>query len=120
MEFFHVHLNAHDVRASTRFYENYFEFCRISPEGNQVLLRNASRFVLVLGQSAPGEDPALPSWFHIGFRGEIEAARALYLRMQADGVAFAEPWTELGSGAATFYCLDPSGHQVEVRVAPKT
>ena len=120
MEFFHVHLNARDVRASAAFYEKYFEFRRISPEGNQVLLRNESGFVLVLGQSPPGEDPTLPSWFHVGFRGEShEATRALYLRMQADGVAFAEPWTEYGSGPVTFYCLDPSGHQVEVRFTPK-
>jgi catechol 2,3-dioxygenase-like lactoylglutathione lyase family enzyme len=62
------------------------------------------------------EAHAVPQWFHLGFHGATAGdVRALFLRMQKDGVDIAEPWTEFESGTVQFHWFDPSGYRIEVR-----
>jgi catechol 2,3-dioxygenase-like lactoylglutathione lyase family enzyme len=116
MDLYHLHINARDVSASRRFYETYFGFRRHFPDAPELFLKNDRGFLLAIGQLAAGEARAFPEWFHIGFQGESAAAvRALFTRMQGDGVPFAEPWSEISSGTVKFHCFDPNGYRIEVR-----
>ena len=116
MDLYHIHLSVRDVAASRSFYETYFGFCRHFPEASDVFLKNDRGFLLALAPLATGESGSLPEWFHLGFHAATAAdVRALFLRMQEDRVAIAEPWTEFESGTVKFHCFDPSGYRIEVR-----
>jgi len=120
MHLYHLHLNARDVAASRAFYEKYFGFRHHFPAAPELFLKNDHGFLLALGSLAAGEEISFPAWFHLGFQGESAGeVRALFERMQGEGVSLAEPWTESPSGAVKFHCVDPSGYRIEVRWDPE-
>jgi catechol 2,3-dioxygenase-like lactoylglutathione lyase family enzyme len=120
MNLYHLHLDTRDLATSRAFYETYFGFRRHFPDAPELFLKNDAGFLLALGQLAESETLSLPEWFHVGFQGESAAAvRALFERMERDGVRLAEPWTEFPSGTVKFHCFDPSGYRLEVRWDPE-
>jgi catechol 2,3-dioxygenase-like lactoylglutathione lyase family enzyme len=118
VHFNHLGLPVRDYRRSLRFYTAYFGFdpatAQQYPDGT-VIVRNADGFDLAL--YPVGDVGALPAFLHAGFRAADAAeVRALLARLDADGVTIAERDDE--DEYASFKCLDPDGHRVEVYWEP--
>lgn len=118
MHFNHLGLPVLDYQRSLRFYTDYFGFdpatAQEYPDGT-VIVRNADGFDLAL--HPVGDVEALPAFLHAGFRaGEAAEVRALLARLDADGVTIVERDDE--DEYASFKCLDPDGHRVEVYWEP--
>ena len=118
MHFNHLGLPVRDYPRSLRFYTDYFGFdpatAQEYPDGT-VIVRNADGFDLAL--HPVGDVEALPAFLHAGFRAaEPAEVRALLARLDADGVTIVERDDE--DEYASFKCLDPDGHRVEVYWEP--
>jgi catechol 2,3-dioxygenase-like lactoylglutathione lyase family enzyme len=118
VHFNHLGLPVRDHQRSLRFYTAYFGFdpatAQEYPDGT-VIVRNADGFDLAL--HPVGDVGALPAFLHAGFRAaEAGEVRALLARLDADGVTIVERDDE--DEYASFKCLDPDGHRVEVYWEP--
>lgn len=108
----HLHIQVRSPERSMAFYARHFGLREFMRHGDVVFLRDGAGMDLAL---APAEaPPAMPPWFHFGFRqgsaGEVEA---LHAALVADGAPIAEP-LELDAGFAAFRCRDPDGYLIEV------
>lgn len=118
MHFNHLGLPVRDYQRSLRFYTDYFGFDPATAQeysDGTVIVRNADGFDLAL--HPVGDVGALPAFLHAGFRAaEPAEVRALLARLDADGVTIVERDDE--DEYASFKCLDPDGHRVEVYWEP--
>jgi catechol 2,3-dioxygenase-like lactoylglutathione lyase family enzyme len=118
MHFGHLGLPVRDYQRSLRFYAAYFGFdpatAQEYPDGT-VIVRDADGFDLAL--HPVGDVGELPAFLHAGFRAADPAeVRALLARLDADGIPVVERDDE--DEYASFKCLDPDGHRVEVYGEP--
>ena len=118
MQFSHLGLPVRDYQRSLRFYAAYFGFDPATAQeysDGTVIVRNADGFDLAL--HPVGDVGALPAFLHAGFRAaEPAEVRTLLARLDADGVPVVERDDE--DEYASFKCLDPDGHRVEVYWEP--
>ncbi len=109
----HLHLNAVDVGASTKFFGTYFGFRKKADHGDGVFLVNDDGFLVAID---PMKDEYLfPNWFHYGFcLDDGDQVKRVYERMQEGDVPIAKELIEFEGEAVAFRCVDPNGCQVEV------
>jgi catechol 2,3-dioxygenase-like lactoylglutathione lyase family enzyme len=114
----HLGLAVRDQQRSRRFYERYFGFdagpAQVYEDG-VLFLRDGHGFDLALADSRTV--PAMPGFFHFGFRvGAPDAVRLLRARLATGGVEILEHSAE--PAYESFKCRDPDGYVVEVYWEP--
>lgn len=109
----HIHLQAKDVAATSRFYQVNFGFRKKMDHGEGVFLVSDDNFLIAID---PMPEPfRFPDWFHIGFcMDDPEKVRSLYARMKESGADFARDLTEYDGEATVFHAIDPDGCRIEV------
>jgi catechol 2,3-dioxygenase-like lactoylglutathione lyase family enzyme len=106
----HLALTAPDVASESAFYCEYFGFRPLRGDG---FLIDDAGFVLTI--DAPAEPAPAPASIHFGFHlSSQDQVHDLHARMNADGVAIAQPVTPQGP-TVCFFCHDPAGYLVEIR-----
>lgn len=109
----HFHFASSAVDPTIAFYETYFHFQKCRTLGKTHVLEGSHGFLLAIDESE--DSVCLPPGSHLGFRLDTpEAVQAIYRRMYADGVPITTPLATPSPRASHFYCLDPSGHSIEV------
>jgi catechol 2,3-dioxygenase-like lactoylglutathione lyase family enzyme len=113
MQFNHLHFATSRLEATRDFYTGYFGFEPFTKLRDTVVLKGKAHFLLAMDPACEATEPN--ARLHFGFCVETaDEVDALYGRMLADGIAFAQPLKAISPHARNFYCYDPSGNCVEV------
>ena len=108
----HLHLMVPDVRATSTFFEKYFDLRKSGGNAGLTVLLDDSGFVLTLMKISSSSGGAYPDHFHVGFFLDAETrVDELNARMRADGLEVPPPQR---AHTYSFYVQAPGGVTVEV------
>lgn len=112
MKLNHLSFPSLDHAATAAFFEKHLGF-EISArlDGHTILKRPGFDVVI---NTVPGETPAYPKTFHVGFElPDVEAVRALYDRFKREGIDLQTDIFNNNRGSR-FFCTAPGGLTFEL------
>jgi catechol-2,3-dioxygenase len=112
MSLLHLHLHVRDRNAAEAFYSRWFGMTVARRGASLTFMTDDAGFELALADDP--DPPAMPPWFHFGYRlASGRAVADLYQRMSACGVPLPKELYE-ESSLVSFRCADPEGYAIEV------